>query len=84
MIKEWKDSILFEFENGYKVRIPYVKSVSMPVPVKPKIDVMGPNNEYLTPNFLGNQYGINLDANDIVDILARVKSIDKNENLDIL
>lgn len=84
MIKEWKYNFIFEFRNGYRVRIPYVKSTSIPIPTKPKFDVLGPNDEYLTPNFMNEKYGKNLDADDIIDILAKVKNIDPNEDINIL
>ena len=84
MIKEWKNSVLFQFDNGYRVRIPYVKSLTIPVPTKSKIDVLGPNDEYLSPNFLNEKYGIGLDADEITDILAKVKSINPNEEFNIL
>lgn len=84
MIKEWKNSVLFQFDNGYRVRIPYVKSLTIPVPTKSKIDILGPNDEYLSPNFLNEKYGIGLDADEITDILAKVKSINPNEEFNIL
>lgn len=84
MIKEWNKSLVFQFDNGYKVRIPYIKSLTLPVPTRSKIDVLGPNDEYLTPNFLTDKFGSGLDADEITTILARVKNIDPNEDFNIL
>jgi len=84
MIREWKNNIIFEFENGYRVKLPYIPSTNIAVPIRVKCDVLGPNNEYLTPNILKEKYNISLGANEIVDILAKVKNITPNENLNIL
>lgn len=84
MIKEWKNNIIFQFDNGYRVRIPYIKSMTLPVPSRSKIDILGPNDEYLTPNFLNEKYGNGLSADEIIPILAKVQSIKKGEDINIL
>jgi hypothetical protein len=84
MVKEWNNEIVMEFENGFKVVIPFVKGMTRPITVKPKIDVVGPNGEYLTGNFISENFGKGLSADDIVSILAKVKELNKTEPLDIL
>jgi len=84
MVQEWKNDIVFVFENGCRVRIPYVKSMSRPIPTRPIFDVLGPNDEYLTPNFLNKDYGKHLKADDIVEIMNKVKNLDPNEDINIM
>lgn len=84
MVKEWNNEFIIEFENGYKVVLPFIKGLTRAVPTKSKINVIGPNGEYLTTNFLKENHGRGLSGDDIVTILATVKSLEKNQNLDIL
>lgn len=82
MIREWKDSIIFEFENGYKVSFKYVSGKSIAVPTRIKPEVVGPDNHIVTSRFLSMTDRIN--ADEFVLILGKVKALNKNEELDIL
>ena len=46
MIREWNDSIIFEFDNGYRVSFKYVSSHSVAVPTRVKPEVIGPKDQY--------------------------------------
>jgi|SaaInl6LU_22_DNA_1037377.scaffolds.fasta_scaffold00472_17 hypothetical protein len=84
MIKEWKEDIIFEFDNGYRVRIPYVKSTNLAIPTKPVFDVLGPNDEYLTPNFTNKKYLKGVTADELITILSKIKDLEPNRQFDIL
>jgi len=84
MIKEWKGVLIYEFENGYRVSVPYIKSIKFAIGNTPIVDVLGPNNEYLTSNFLPEGHGNGLTADEIADLIYRVKSIKVGEIVDIL
>jgi len=82
MIREWKDSIIFEFDNGYRVSFKYVRSISVAVPTRVNPEVIGPNNEYLTSNFIETNKLYNSD--ELSTLLEIVRNLDKNQEINIL
>ncbi len=82
MVREWKDSIVFEFSNGYRVSFKYVRSQSIAVPTRVNPEVIGPNNEYLTSNFI--ELGKRYNSDELTVLLDLVRNLDKNEEINIL
>jgi len=82
MIRQWKDSIIFEFDNGYRVSFKYTQSISVAVPMRVNPEVMGPNNEYLTSNFIELNKKYNSDELSV--LLEIVRNLDKNQEINIL
>jgi hypothetical protein len=82
MIREWKDSIIFEFDNGYRVSFKYTRSVSVAVPIRVKPEVIGPKNQYLTTNFV--EIGKTYNSDELSKLLDIVRNIDKNQEINIL
>jgi len=82
MIREWKDSIIFEFDNGYRVSFKYARSFSVAVPTRVNPEVIGPNNEYLTSNFIETNKRYNSD--ELSALLEIVRNLDKNQEINIL
>ena len=82
MIREWNDSIIFEFDNGYRVSFKYVRSHSVAVPTRVKPEVIGPKNQYLTSNFVEINKAYN--SNELSKLLEVVRNLDKNQEINIL
>ena len=82
MIREWKDSIIFEFDNGYRVSFKYIRSHSVAVPIRVKPEVIGPKNQYLTSNFV--EINKTYSSNELSKLLEVVRNLDKNQEINIL